>query len=62
MPLIAMHYFGRGLVLFCASDETWRWRWNEENESRQILQPLLGYRSFIKSVCRERRGAGRNWG
>lgn len=29
MPLFARHYAGRGTVMFCASDETWRWRYNE---------------------------------
>ena len=29
MPLMAMHYYGKGLVLFSAIDETWRWRYNE---------------------------------
>jgi hypothetical protein len=32
MPLVARHYYGRGLVLFVASDETWRWRFNEEDK------------------------------
>lgn len=31
MPLIASHYFGRGEVLFLASDETWRWRFNAQD-------------------------------
>jgi uncharacterized membrane protein len=26
MPLMAIHYFGRGQVLFLGIDETWRWR------------------------------------
>jgi uncharacterized membrane protein len=29
MPLFAMHYYGKGLVLYAGSDETWRWRYNE---------------------------------
>jgi hypothetical protein len=29
MPLLAGHYFGKGYVLFCAFDDTWRWRFNE---------------------------------
>jgi len=29
MPLIARHYYGRGLVTFVGDDETWRWRFNE---------------------------------
>ena len=29
MPLVAMHYYGKGLVLFSAVEETWRWRFNE---------------------------------
>ncbi len=31
MPLAVTHYFGRGEVLFLASDETWRWRWNSQD-------------------------------
>lgn len=29
LPLLAGHYFGKGYVLFCAFDDTWRWRFNE---------------------------------
>ena len=29
MPLLAGHYFGKGYVLFCAFEDTWRWRFNE---------------------------------
>jgi uncharacterized membrane protein len=29
MPLVAMHYYGKGLVYFSAVEETWRWRFNE---------------------------------
>jgi hypothetical protein len=29
MPLLVGHYFGKGYVLFCAFDDTWRWRLNE---------------------------------
>ena len=29
MPLLVGHYFGKGYVLFCAFDDTWRWRFNE---------------------------------
>ena len=32
MPLIARHYYGRGVVMFVADDETWRWRYNEEDK------------------------------
>jgi uncharacterized membrane protein len=28
MPLLASHLYGKGQVLFLASDETWRWRFN----------------------------------
>jgi hypothetical protein len=31
MPLLAGHYFGKGYVLFCAFDDTWRWRFNESD-------------------------------
>lgn len=29
MPLMAMQYYGKGLSMFLATDETWRWRYNE---------------------------------
>jgi hypothetical protein len=32
MPLLAMHYYGKGLVLFSAVEETWRWRFNEADK------------------------------
>ena len=32
MPLIARQYYGRGVVMFVGSDETWRWRFNEEDK------------------------------
>jgi uncharacterized membrane protein len=28
MPLLALHHYGKGQVLFLGSDETWRWRYN----------------------------------
>lgn len=28
MPILASHYYGKGQVLFLATDETWRWRYN----------------------------------
>lgn len=32
MPLVAMQYYGKGLVYFSAIDETWRWRFNEADK------------------------------
>jgi hypothetical protein len=32
MPLIARQYYGRGIVMFIASDSTWRWRFNEADK------------------------------
>jgi uncharacterized membrane protein len=32
MPLLAMHYYGKGLVMFSAVEETWRWRYNEADK------------------------------
>ncbi|HEY2784875.1 MAG TPA: hypothetical protein VGJ05_07865 [Fimbriiglobus sp.] len=29
MPLLVTHYYGKGYVIFCGFDETWRWRFNE---------------------------------
>jgi hypothetical protein len=28
VPLLALHTFGKGTVVFCGTDETWRWRYN----------------------------------
>jgi hypothetical protein len=32
MPLAATHYYGKGQVLFLASEETWRWRANAQEK------------------------------
>jgi hypothetical protein len=32
MPLLASQFYGKGQVLFLASDETWRWRFNEQDK------------------------------
>ncbi len=32
MPLLASHYYGKGYVVFCGFDETWRWRYNEADK------------------------------
>ncbi len=32
MPLIARQFYGKGIVMFVGSDETWRWRFNEEDK------------------------------
>jgi hypothetical protein len=32
MPVLASHQFGRGQVVFVASDETWRWRYNAQDK------------------------------
>ena len=32
MPVLATHQFGRGQVVFVASDETWRWRYNAQDK------------------------------
>jgi hypothetical protein len=60
MPLIARQYAGRGRVVFCASDETWRWRFNEGDKyfarlwgqiAYQVGLPhLLGGRSQIMPI------------
>lgn len=30
-PIVAQHYFGKGPVTFFAADESWRWRFNQED-------------------------------
>ncbi len=45
MPIIAMQQYGLGQVLFCGTDNTWRWRRNENEPRhaalwRQIVQRL----------------------
>lgn len=32
MPLMAMQYYGKGQALFAATDETWRWRYNDQEQ------------------------------
>ena len=32
LPLLAGHYYGKGYVLFVGFDETWRWRFNEQDK------------------------------
>jgi hypothetical protein len=32
MPLWVIHHYGRGEVLFLATEETWRWRYNAEDK------------------------------
>src|SRR5262249_1346040 len=32
MPLLSAHFYGKGPVLFLASDETWRWRSNAQEK------------------------------
>jgi hypothetical protein len=32
MPILTTHYFGKGQVIFMASDETWRWRFNYQDK------------------------------
>ena len=32
MPLLVGHYYGKGYVLYCGFDETWRWRFNEADK------------------------------
>ena len=32
VPLLASHYYGKGYVVFCGFDETWRWRYNEADK------------------------------
>jgi uncharacterized membrane protein len=32
MPVMAMQYYGKGQVLFAATDESWRWRFDDEEK------------------------------
>jgi hypothetical protein len=32
MPVLAMHHYGKGQVLFAAFEETWRWRFNTQDK------------------------------
>jgi uncharacterized membrane protein len=32
MPIMAMHFYGKGQAIFMGSDETWRWRWNHQDK------------------------------
>lgn len=64
MPIMAMQYYGKGQVLFMASDETWRWRYNTEDKYytrfwgqviyQLALPHLLGNASSKVQVALER--------
>jgi hypothetical protein len=43
MPLVARRYAGRGMVVFVASDETWRWRFNEGDKHFARFWGQLAY-------------------
>ncbi len=32
MPLLVGHHYGKGYVLFCGFDDTWRWRFNNQSK------------------------------
>jgi len=42
MPLMAMQYYGKGLSLFCGTEETWRWRWNETGDPEKFFSRFWG--------------------
>ena len=42
MPLMATQYYGKGLVLFLASEETWRWRFNPANDPDKYFPRFWG--------------------
>jgi hypothetical protein len=64
MPLLASQFYGKGQVLFLATDETWRWRYNAEDKHfirfwgqviyQLALPHLLGNSSKRVQVALER--------
>lgn len=42
MSLMAMQYYGKGLSLFCGSEESWRWRWNETGDPEKYFSRFWG--------------------
>jgi len=44
MPLIAMHNYGKGQVLFLGIDETWRWRFNAGDRTFARFWGQVAYR------------------
>jgi hypothetical protein len=43
LPLLATQPFGKGMVLFLASDETWRWRYNTRDQFYARFWGQLAY-------------------
>jgi hypothetical protein len=52
MPLIARHYAGGGTAVFVASDETWRWRFNEGDKYFARFWGQLAYQVGLPHLLR----------
>lgn len=50
MPLLASQYYGKGQVFFMGSDETWRWRFNEEDKITNRFWGQLIYQAGLPSL------------
>ena len=50
MPVLAMHPFGKGRVLWLGTDETWRWRWNFQDKYFDRLWGQLIYQMGSPSL------------
>lgn len=53
MPLLATQFYGKGQALFLGSDETWRWRFNEEAKITNRFWGQLIYQLGLPSLLGE---------
>ncbi|MCI0639646.1 MAG: VWA domain-containing protein [Gemmataceae bacterium] len=53
MPVLATHYYGKGQVVFLASDETWRWRFNQGDKITNRFWGQLVYQLGLPSLLGE---------
>jgi hypothetical protein len=50
MPILASQFYGKGQVLFLATDETWRWRWNNQDKVFVRFWGQLIYQAGLPSM------------
>lgn len=55
MPLLVGHHYGKGYVLFCGFDDTWRWRFNTQSKYMGRFYTQAIYTAGIPRVVGTRR-------
>ncbi len=53
MPVMALHAYGKGQVLWLGTDETWRWRWNYQDKYFVRLWGQIIYQLGLPSLLGE---------